>query len=870
MIPVSRSSARVWSLLLVVCAALFSPGILAAIDILDSVEVSYGRTQSTITIHLNIPVRYRSHVPTREGDLLRIFLDPVKTPGVDDAALQGIESMQRSPDKRIPLFEVVYDGAELSNPSIFLRFQNKVEYEIPPNPDFRTLVVKVRHAKFADNGSAVTPTDTLVNPDYRYVINLASSTQIFSAQDVTDAEAFLTYKPYTTRYFKGKKTWYRLRLGFFQTRTDAAAVLKELAQSYPGAWIAKVSPEEKDLALESDFSTEIARQEAQVNVVKQARVPDTSLPDTSEQPAAVDDGQVVLQQEKGASSTVEAIAPTEKKVAVLPKPVAGKATAPTAARLSDLMEQASGKMVDKDYSAAVRLYTKMLRFPQHEFSKDALEFLGLARERKGQLAHAKAIYKDYLNRYPDGQSAERVKQRLAGLATASKSPRAKLRTARGRSKQQSSWDVFGGFSQFYRRDENTTELDNNSELTTVSQSSLASDLDVTARKRTTDYDLRARFTGGYLHDFLDDGSGNENTVSSLYFDGKDKQHGLSMRVGRQSRSTGGVLGRFDGLLLGTNVGEKFTVNAVAGAPVESSRDNFDSSRYFYGLSLDIEGFAKGWDANVFAVEQQVDNILDRRAVGGELRYFQTDRSFFTLVDYDILYNKLNIAQFLGNWTTQDRTTFNLTLDYRSSPVLTTTNALQGQTALTIKELLNTFTESQIRDIAEDRTATSRLVTLGASHPLNEKFQLSGDITQSNFSDTDASAGVAATAGTGDEYFYNLQMIGSNLIKTGDIAIVGLRYIDANTTDTTSLSLNTRYPVTNNFRLNPRFRVDFRKNQTDNTEQFIYRPSIRITWRAKRRFRLEGELGGEWSDQEIVTGSTSSRSYFVNLGYRADF
>ncbi len=124
-------------------------------------------------------------------------------------------------------------------------------------------------------------------------------------------------------------------------------------------------------------------------------------------------------------------------------------------------------------------------------------------------------------------------------------------------------------------------------------------------------------------------------------------------------------------------------------------------------------------------------------------------------------------------------------------------------------------------------------------------------------------------GTDNEYYYNLQLIGSNLLKEGDITILGLRFIDATTSDTTSLSLNTRYPVTRDFRVNPRFRVDFRKND-DDTEQFIYRPSARLTYSIKRRFRLEAELGGEWSDREIVTGTSQSESWFLNLGYRADF
>ena len=40
----------------------------------------------------------------------------------------------------------------------------------------------------------------------------------------------------------------------------------------------------------------------------------------------------------------------------------------------------------------------------------------MARERKGQLAQARLEYTTYLAEFPDGPDAERVQQRLAGLA----------------------------------------------------------------------------------------------------------------------------------------------------------------------------------------------------------------------------------------------------------------------------------------------------------------------------------------------------------------------------------------------------------------------------------------------------------------------
>ena len=218
----------------------------------------------------------------------------------------------------------------------------------------------------------------------------------------------------------------------------------------------------------------------------------------------------------------------------------------------------------------------------------------------------------------------------------------------------------------------------------------------------------------------------------------------------------------------------------------------------------------------------------------------------------------------------DKTTINLTLDYRNSPILTTRNALNGQSVDSLNDLQDNFSDSEIFDLARDRTTTSKLATLGVSRPLHEKLQISGDVTVTNLSDTDESGDVEATVGTGTDYFYNLQLIGSNLITTGDITILGLRYADTDDTGITSLTFNMRYPFNRDLRINPRFRVDYRKNRDDDTDQMIYRPSLRMSYQAMRKLRLEAELGGEYSDREIVDGSTKDRSYYFNVGYRSDF
>ncbi len=80
---------------------------------------------------------------------------------------------------------------------------------------------------------------------YSYAINLASSRQQFTADDVHNREILLPYRVYTTRLVKDGKNWNRLRVGFFENPDTANTALDEIRAFYPDAWIAEVSAEER-------------------------------------------------------------------------------------------------------------------------------------------------------------------------------------------------------------------------------------------------------------------------------------------------------------------------------------------------------------------------------------------------------------------------------------------------------------------------------------------------------------------------------------------------------------------------------------------------------------------------------------------------
>lgn len=533
--------------------------------------------------------------------------------------------------------------------------------------------------------------------------------------------------------------------------------------------------------------------------------------------------------------------------------------------LAKLMDEAKIAMTAKDYQRAVLLYTKVLEYPDEPMHRQAQELIGLARERSGQPAHAKAEYEAYLKLYPEGEDSDRVRQRLAGLLTARSAPQKKLRAT---PTQEDKWDtqIYGGFSQYYAHD--ASSVDGQEEI--VSRSDLNSDLDLSMRARSADYEFGARFNGGYMFDFREGGE-DDSRISTAYFEAIDREHGLSTRVGRQSRSTGGILGRFDGAVLDVQIVSRARLSLAGGYPVESSSElEVDPDRSFYGAALDLGTFADKWDISLYGINQEVDGIVDRRAVGGEIRYYDAGQSFFSLVDYDVSYHELNIAILSANWALENRATVGFTVDYRNSPSLATTNALQGQGVEEVSDLLATLTEEEVRALAKDRTARSKSATLSASYPLGESFQISGDVTVTNLSGTRASGGVPETPGTGTEFYYSAQLIGNGLLMEGDSNILGLRYSDTSNTNTTTFSFDARYPATRNWRLNPRLRADYKQNKTDEGEQLRVRPSLRTDYRPRDWLRLDLEAGMEWTEDRIPGDATTTIGYNFLLGYRVNF
>jgi len=786
---------------------------------IESSRVS-GDTPATIQVRFNCKAEYLRHEPQGGGDRLRIFLDPTGIcNGVSPVVAESRSRFRPVNSDRAQLVDMEYDGDSPAGPTLTLNFSQPVAFDVDMSGVAFGLVVTVD----ANSGNAAAPapaanSPTVVHrqvprskPDEKdYVVNLASFTRIPTVADASGLDLSPQQRLFYSEIAIDGKTWYRLRIGNFATGAAAAAALENLKATFPGAWVDEVDPGATSVELEAPLS----------------------------EPAVAEADAIEID-------------------------------ASTAAKVDALMEDARKAMAAGETSRAIQIYTKVLQQPQHERLAEAQEYLALAREKKGQTAHAKAEYQRYLSLYPGSEGAARVNQRLAALLATSGQRTATASASGTPAARRSDWRLQTYFSQYYRRDVN--QQNDRDEI--VSQSALYSDINVDARRRGERFDFSSRLSAGYRSDFLDEtfSSGNSTRVSYAYADIADAATGLRGRFGRQSRNSGGVLGRFDGLNLGYQINERVLLNTVIGKPAYSSSDGIDSSRTFYGASVNYGPVLDNLDLGLFYVSQDIEGVQDRQAVGGEFRYFGSSQSLWGMVDYDLGYGELASAFLQGSWRFDSRLSIHGHIDRRGSPFLSAGNALIGQPVATFEELAVIYSEEELRQLGRDRTALSTTYTVGISYPLSPRLQLNVDASQSIMDATPASGGVAATEESTYSY-YSGSLVASSVLKEGDVTIISARFSDSNTAEVVSLTFDSRYPIGRTWRINPRLRVDRRQRLADPNDEWLYTPGIRVQYRRSQKFRIELEAGKQFvqRDSGIADLNLDRESYFINLGYQSFF
>lgn len=389
------------------------------------------------------------------------------------------------------------------------------------------------------------------------------------------------------------------------------------------------------------------------------------------------------------------------------------------------MDDARAAIKRGKHDEAIQLLKKVLKFAENKHSAEAQELVGVARQKSGKIAEARAEYEDYLRRYSSGEGADRVRQRLAGLLTATGPEPEKLgatpaalepgrgKNGRPAGDDEERWSMQGSVSSFYIRDDSYNTVKDIStapnpnadpDAHRTHQNTLLSNFDLfgTIDDNAKRSKIKLAVTEEHSLDPQQDKFGVSTATAETMFKEKD----LMVRVGRQTRNTGGVIGRFDGGVVSWQWTDFVRLNAVAGSPNWSRFDTpFKDGKYLFGTSVDFGKVLGGLETSLFAIQQNDRTVIDRQAIGAEFRYFDKSKTALGTIDYDVHFLQLNAAIFSGSWMFEDKSTLTTALDYRKVPYLSSWNALQGQPFLTLYDMLKFTSQDQVRQLAIDRTPT---------------------------------------------------------------------------------------------------------------------------------------------------------------------
>ena len=303
-------------------------------------------------------------------------------------------------------------------------------------------------------------------------------------------------------------------------------------------------------------------------------------------------------------------------------------------------------------------------------------------------------------------------------------------------------------------------------------------------------------------------------------------------------------------------------------PVDSSRwSGFQKDRFVGGANVELGPFWNSLDISLYGVGQTASGLLDRGAVGGEVRYFREGLFVVGFLDYDVHYTSLNLAQVTGNWQITPSTSVNGYFDYRNVPFLTTRNALIGQPVGGLGGLAGLFSTGEIEALAQDRTIRATTFTAGLTHRFLPTLQLALNFTGSDLGGTQTSGGVVGFPGNGLEFSYLAQLIANDVTRSGELVVGSLRYFDGSNTDVVTAGIEAHEPITRALRAWPRLYVLYQGSR--NTQDLVaLRPSLRFdlsVW----KLTFDAEAGLEWS-HALSSGPDPPWGYYLNCGVRYDF
>ncbi len=590
---------------------------------------------------------------------------------------------------------------------------------------------------------------------------------------------------------------------------------------------------------------------------------------------------------------IEQVIPEIANVPPTGKPSLAVRTNAANSQAAVLMTKAGNALLAGEMFVAIEAFNNTLNLPPNIYSQDAQIWIGIAREKAGQLSKAKLEYDTYLKLYPNGAGAPWIKQRLAKLNSIqpfSTTPQPVSAQAQSKNFQVTE---YGSLSMYYYHGASHTDtlstvvtgtgnVATPTSLSVTDQSTFISNVSVTARSYNNEFDNRLVFQDFYAANLLR-GQQNKNRLNAAYFEVKNRVQDYSARIGRQSALGGGVMGRFDGVSAGYGFDSNWHGNVVAGRLSDFS---FGPQPVFYGAGLDF-GIRQPLGGSLYAINQTVGGVADRKAVGGNLRYFEHGKTVMAMLDYDVPFRALNMFTLQATLNTDSGTDYNFLFDRRRSPLLSIRSSVNGTTSSVDTLLQNGWTMADLILLAKQRTAISNMAQFGVSNRLKENWQIGSDIVVSDTtgmpeSGTQISNGptgvpitgldgfVLATPSSGPAWSLSGRLIGSNVYSKNDTSMCSLSYTKSHFIKGETIILNSRANIQELWTLDSTLRLSW---QTDNTggKQSTIAPVVRVGYRVRNSLTLESELGTDWTKAtpSALQSSKTKRNYF-SMGFRWDF
>jgi hypothetical protein len=615
-------------------------------------------------------------------------------------------------------------------------------------------------------------------------------------------------------------------------------------------------------------------------------------------------------------------------LAVPPMPEAAGSAPMSAAQVEDRAASLLGLARKAEFAGkldqALELLNRALDLPVNKSTREAQYLAGVVRVEQGDTVRGRAELELFVKQYPSGKDTDQARSILEGALVSEK--------AAAQKKEPKATDpvVSGSLSAYYNGGDSKVRTQDfadsvvsalpqqpqDQEISSTPQKMVMTNLDVQWRKRSRDEDIRIVFRDSFQRNVAKDlpvtVDRDKNKLSALYFDYRSFTDGFGIKVGRQNPSGGGVIARFDGLQAGYNILPKLRTNVFLGKP---SDQLFDTQRYFYGASIDVDALTTKTSGSFFFNRQMIDGVIDRNAFGTELRYFDSGINASFAFDYDTYLKVVNVGTLQGTWQSPKGASVNFNFDRRMVSILALSNALYFSldpntlppsspcAAVNnlpgyvlpqfrrIRDVLACYTSwDQLRYEVHEVTAMYSQGSMGFTTPISARWQAGSSVGMMNIGSVAPVPGVLpmGSESTGDLWNISAQMIGTNLYSSRDSHVYSLNYQSSAKSHGAQLSYNNMSSVSEFFQIEPSMRYVVQRD--DSLVSSLIKvtrrvaPGLRMSYKVGKNFVVEGDYAYEYSvvdrpmgwslagtpPQPVSSSLETSRNKTYSVGARYDF